>query len=573
MSNFTPSFCQSCLALYFLLIPFSLTAQFSKSGLKNLPANPPELDQEAVPWLPFEEDWSTGLFETNFWLIEGNPDYNWRISGQVGNAAPSVEFYYNPPATNYQAALTSRLLSARHLIDGDIYLSFDLKTTIVNPTGMEFLKVQVLVDSNWITVWADSNTSSYNWTNKKLKITNPVKGNVFRFRFLAEGQNSLDIFNWLIDNISVNRECAPPLNLTVYGSYLYPHEVILEWGPPTGGGSGNSEWLGWNNGINNNGFGLEGGGTFSAAVRFTPTQLSEYNGNYLTKIRFFPYAEGSFVLKVWTLMNAGQLALSQPIDNVVVGTWNEIELDAPVFISGSTEIWFGYTVTHTSESYPAGVDEGPAVAGFGDMVSLDGYTWESMATTYALNYNWNIEGYVEPINNYTQKYTKRPGIIIKQNSETITARKKLSFDSNLRNRELLNYEVFKDDTYIGSTVETFYYDEIQIEDMQCYIVRAIYQDCVSIDSNEDCIIITDKQRSQPLVCYPIPADQTLNIESETELSSLIITNFNYRPGYQADNIRAGSFTINTSFYPNGIYLIRAIDAAGIISTRKFIVNH
>ncbi|MBK6963554.1 MAG: hypothetical protein IPH20_06290 [Bacteroidales bacterium] len=115
------------------------------------------------------------------------------------------------------------------------------------------------------------------------------------------------------------------------------------------------------------------GGTFSAAVRFTPTQLGQYNGNYLTKIRFFPYAEGSFVMKVWTGDNAGNLVLSQPVTTISIVDWNEVSLNTPVLVSGTTELWFGYTVTHTSGIFPACVDVGPAVAGFGDMISLDGF--------------------------------------------------------------------------------------------------------------------------------------------------------------------------------------------------------
>ncbi len=573
MSNFIPSFRLTFIALYFLLISVTLSAQFSLSGLKNLPAGPPELDQNAVPWLPFEEEWNTGLFETNQWLTEGNYDDNWRIAGQIGHEAPSAEFYYNPAVTNYEQALTSRLLSARNLIDGDIFLSFDIKHTTVNPTGLEFLKVQVLADSAWITVWADSNTSSYDWTNKKLKISNPVKGKAFRFRFLAEGQNSLDVFNWLIDNISVYRECASPLNLMASVNFPNLYEVLLEWDPPVGGGSGNSAWIGWDNGTNNDAIGLTDGGTFSAAVRFTPAQLGQYNGNYLTKIRFFPYAEGSFVIKVWTGANAGQLVMSQPVDNIVVGTWNEVGLNTPVYVSGTTELWFGYTVTHASGFFPAGVDVGPAVAGFGDMISMDGVVWESMATAYALNYNWNLEGYLEPINYYDQNYNKSSGFNFNQNTETCFTRKNLNVDVNFSNRELLLYEVFKDGEFIGSTVETFYLDEIQNWNTLCYTVRAIYQDCNSAPSNEVCIVFESPKKNSLIECYPVPADQTLSIEVNTPQISLGIFDYYYHPVYQIDNIKMGTFTINTSSFRNGVYMIRAIDGEGNISTDKIIVNH
>jgi hypothetical protein len=559
-----------CLLLFQATLSFS---QFSVHGdFKALPANPPELDQHAVPWLPFEEDWSSGLFETNHWDEEQSP--NWRIAGQAGNSAPSAEFYYSPPVTNYQKALTSRLLNARNLIDGGIFLSFDLRLTSVNPTGLEFMKVQILTDSAWITVWADSNSTSFDWVNKKLNITSTVKGNAFRFRFLAEGQNSLDIFNWLIDNISVYRECAPPLNLHASVNFPNLDEILLEWDSPIGGGSGNSAWIGWDNGTNHDAIGLTDGGTFSVAVRFTPAQLNQYIGNHLTKIRLFPYAPGSFVLKVWTGANAGQQVLEQPIDGLVIGEWNEVELDSPVYVSGTTELWFGYTVTQASDLFPAGIDAGPAVAGFGDMISLDGYVWESMATAYALNFNWNLHGFLQTTEGAVKVLSLQQSSNGDANNKSGTPFMKNSHDGN---RELLHYDIYDSynypDTYLGSTVETFYLDEIQLGYIHCYTVRAIYQDCTSGPSNEHCIIFESPKKNRLITCYPVPADQTLNIESENELTSLIITNFNYQPVYQTYNLKPGTLTINTSSFRNGMYMIRAIDASGSISTGKFVVNH
>jgi hypothetical protein len=161
---------------------------------------------------------------------------------------------------------------------------------------------------------------------------------------------------------------------------------------------GISTWLGWDDGVNADAIGLQGGGTFNVAVRFTPAQLAQYAGTSLTKIRMFPYGpNGLLTLKVWTGANASILVLTQPVTSYVAGQWNEFALDSPIPVTGATELWFGYTVIHTGTDYVAGCDNGPAVSGFGDMISLDGSVWESMATQYGLNYNWNLEGYVETV--------------------------------------------------------------------------------------------------------------------------------------------------------------------------------
>jgi hypothetical protein len=144
------------------------------------------------------------------------------------------------------------------------------------------------------------------WEMKHIDITNQAKNKVFRVRFNAKGLNSLDIFNWLIDNIHIYRYCPPPVNLVSQINFPTNDEVHLTWEAPAGGGTGGvSGWLMWDNGTNDDAIGLTGGGTFSVAVRFTPAQLGEFAGTSLTKIRMFPYGpNGTIVLKVWTGANA-----------------------------------------------------------------------------------------------------------------------------------------------------------------------------------------------------------------------------------------------------------------------------
>ena len=44
-------------------------------------------------------------------------------------------------------------------------------------------------------------------------------------------------------------------------------------------------------------------------------------------------------------------------------------------IDGSEELWIGFSMTQPAGEYPAGCDAGPAEAGFGDMLTLDGVLW------------------------------------------------------------------------------------------------------------------------------------------------------------------------------------------------------
>ena len=544
-------------------------SQFSTQGnLKSVPDKPWALDVSAVPWLPFSEDWSTGQLETNLWVAEANS--NWRIAGQVGNPAPSVEFSYNPPATNYQKTLTSRWLSGR-MIDGSIFLRYDLKHSLVNPTGQEFLKVQICTDTAWHTVLVDSNAVSFNWTERKVNLNEYAKGNIFKIRFLAEGHNSLDIFNWLIDNISIYRKCNAPTNLDANINFPSMTGFKLVWDPPSGG-TGNSALLAWDNGINNDAIGLQGGGTFSVAVRFTPAQLTEYAGTYLTKIRMFPYRpNGIITLKVWNGANASQLMIAQAIGSYTAGVWNEFTLNTPVLVTGTSELWFGYTVTHTATDYVAGCDNGPAVSPFGDMISLDGSVWESMSVSYGLNYNWNLEGYVEP-------YGMNSIPSLEANSKEFKSNAQKSINSQTKisrmQRDLIYYEIFRDNEYRDTTSNTDYVDSTaNYPDWHCYFVRAVYRDCISEFSNESCWGPRKKFEPEILSLYPVPSDKSLTIEIKSSTNSLKITDFHYRTVYSATNLNPGAYSVNTSSFKEGIYFIQAVDETGSIQSSKFIVNH
>jgi len=58
-------------------------------------------------------------------------------------------------------------------------------------------------------------------------------------------------------------------------------------------------------------------------------------------------------------------------------------------------IWLWCTQRRTSSESFASIDSGPAVQGYGDLISLDGNTWHDLAE-YGLNYNWVMELILTP---------------------------------------------------------------------------------------------------------------------------------------------------------------------------------
>jgi len=421
------------------------------------------------------------------------------------------------------------------------------------------------------------------WEMKHVDITNQAKNKVFRVRFNAKGMNTLDIFNWQLDNISIYRVCAPAENLTAAINFPAVDEVILNWDAPAGGGGGPSGWLLWDDGTNVDAIGLTGGGTFSVAVRFTPAQLGEFAGTSLTKIRMFPYGPGgTIVLKVWTGANASTLVLTQPVASYTAGEWNEFALTTPVPVTGATELWFGYTVTHNSTDYVAGCDGGPAVAGFGDMISLDGSVWESMSTAYGLDYNWNLEGFVETLDGVAALSPIQDNTVYGPVSKLVRGNLPMLPNATVTNtttsgsRELVGYNVWRDGAILANTAETTYLDAtVEIGNTYCYVVTAVYEDCESEASNEVCIDVTDVPAIavSSVSVYPNPSNSVINIELTNEISQMVVYNYVGQVVYEQVITKDKTIQLNVRNYKAGAYLIKFVTTSGESFTKKVAVTH
>ncbi|TVQ13696.1 MAG: T9SS C-terminal target domain-containing protein [Bacteroidetes bacterium] len=154
------------------------------------------------------------------------------------------------------------------------------------------------------------------------------------------------------------------------------------------------EWLSWVNGNYNNSIGIQGDFLFDVAARFEPADLSELAGYQISSVSIVPGDMANFTLKIWQGQNTPQEIYSQVIGSIVPNQENVIELETPVLIDESQDLWVGYQVGG-SHVFPAGVDSGPAVTGKGDMLQVDG-VWYSMNDEFSLDFNWMISAWVEP---------------------------------------------------------------------------------------------------------------------------------------------------------------------------------
>lgn len=169
--------------------------------------------------------------------------------------------------------------------------------------------------------------------------------------------------------------------------------INLSWAPFDNDGT-----LNWDSGVHGWSLGLNEGGTFSVAARFTSPMLTAYAGQYVTALKIYiGNVHSTITLKAWTGDDANispNLEIfSQVVPTTVVG-WYNITIPG-IAIPATGSLWLGYEATN-AERFPAGCDSGPALDYFGDLICVDG-EWSSLhAQISDLNVNWNIQGTVTP---------------------------------------------------------------------------------------------------------------------------------------------------------------------------------
>ena len=541
--------------------------------------------------LPFEEYWVSGGFDVNQWT----PGDNWTVNGQLGLPEPSSEFTWDPVLADYRSSLVSFPLDGINLvgdpyIDGCIWFEYDVKLDDRNATGMETLSIEVGYQDNWFKIMTyDNADGSFDWTHGIFDITKWSLGQIFRVRFVAEGDNSADILSWFVDNIEVYRLCSAPVNLAAEVYAGTDIEVHLDWNSPyvcAGGGAGGGDWLFWDDGENVGGIGLTGGGVFSVASHWDADMLTAYDGMSITTISFVPFANvvnTTFTLMVWEGANAGTLLYEEALPSVLAGEWNEITLATPVAIDVTQELWFGYTCNSPDGENPAGRDAGPAIAGYGDMITMDGVTWNPLSSFGAqFDVNWNLRAFVTvptdevialtPIVDRTDYSTPDAGLNLAVGAAAVAVQSS--------SRELQGYNVFKDGSFLDFTVDTFYVDYIPyaiggFPFEATYDVTAVYEDCESLPSDEVIVLITgleDAELAGNIAVYPNPTRDILNVKSRYNITHITMMNNVGQLVYNKKVSDENVLEINVTGYDPGVYMIKIETKDDIIIEKVLITR-
>ncbi len=211
-------------------------------------------------------------------------------------------------------------------------------------------------------------------------------------------------YNYVAEYVNIYAGQTTTLNFTLVESVYPPSQlsavvagsnVNLNWQAPSVPTV--SEWICWGDGSPHTSLGWNVPYEFTVAQRWSPADLSQYFGGYLSQIKFYPcYSNATYTLKVWTggtSNNPGTQVYSQVISNPSINAWNTVQLPSTINIPSSGDLWVGYHIS-TQGGYPAGCDVGPAINGKGNMIWIGGSWYTLYGLSASLNYNWLIQAYV-----------------------------------------------------------------------------------------------------------------------------------------------------------------------------------
>jgi hypothetical protein len=286
---------------------------------------------------------------------------------------------------------------------------------------------------------------------------------------------------------------------------------------------------------------------------------------YITKIAFYPHGEMStYVLKIW----AGSTVLIQQPVTPSIDNWNYIDLDTPLMIDATQDLYIGYScLNQPVGEYSAGYDEGPSVPG-GDFINISG-NWQSMhaISPEQFDFNWNIRAYVD--------WMEQPGNPVKPvqveqyinpaNTQPIAFKSPVALYPafNPLTRSLVGYNIWRNYEIINETpiMETSYADLGLANDTYEYCVTANYgTECESAAvCGETSIIISVgmKELDNTMIrIYPNPANDDVNIMTTVQLKSIRMMNYTGQMIYSNQEVNSNEVVkINTSALEAGIYFI------------------
>jgi len=236
------------------------------------------------------------------------------------------------------------------------------------------------------------------------------------------------------------------------------------------------------------------------------------------------------------------------------------------------------------------VDPGPAVVGYGDMIYFSG-AWASMYTAYGLDYNWNIQGYVEPADDHAklnkgviplvQNNDSRSGGTLSKSGIPSKNTKRFSQaeGSATDSRDLLGYNVYRSDDFrvtynkrnTNLITDTSYVDVVPAHETYYYYVTSVFPTygsatCESDSSNVIPVVLVgtgNQLNGGKIMVYPNPATDNVVVKSDFTITNIEVLNYIGQTVITRNNVSEKSVKVNVSELTTGVYFVKVTTVDGI----------
>ena len=150
----------------------------------------------------------------------------------------------------------------------------------------------------------------------------------------------------------------------------------------------------YDDGVNYGTYGGFYGGVYEIAAYFPAEFLSQYTGMFLSGIEIYigdaPQLSKIKIYGEGTPSEPGLLLYDEmvfPVDS----SWNFFTISDEIAITDA-DLWIGFEATFNSGEKPFGIDNGPAVSGFGDLYYFL-VSWHALSG-FGYDNNWNLAGHL-----------------------------------------------------------------------------------------------------------------------------------------------------------------------------------
>lgn len=348
------------------------------------------------------------------------------------------------------------------------------------------------------------------------------------------------------------KSCDMYGGVTNFNAALINNVAMLSWTLPviykdSEKSTKEGNWIHYDNGIYNEHMGLTFDGvnfeTFQWGIMFPASDMAQYANQFITKVSVYDSEvfDGEVFIYEGGSSEPGTLLYSQEFSFTNTGTYQDIEFETAVEISGNQNVWI--VLTNYNGNMPAAgcVDQGNPN---GRWIYYDGFGWLDNMIVSMPPFTWMIRAYVTDEEIIDPVITETLGAILYRNGELIS---ELITEESYIDTEAEDGDEYSLRVVYGGGLDLIHYA------MSC--PQTIVVHGVSVDENDE----------NDVMIYPNPTNGRLNVKVDG-MCRISVVNTLGQVVCQCE-VDADNEIIDLKQFGSGVYMIRVETQDGIVVRR------